>query len=131
RELPARAALARLREGLPRPARARPRGARALGSCTRRRRLAHRPRGVRRPRRRPARAVPPGLRGVDLRVVHDRAAAPARARPGARRAAELAPRDLLLAGKASRSAGGVSASLTAVCAQCDVLDTPTTRSSRA
>src|SRR5207245_6308051 len=36
--------------------------------------------------------VSPGLRGVDLRVVHGRAPAPAGARPGARGAAAVASR---------------------------------------
>ena len=47
RALPGGAALARLRDGLPRPVRARPRGAGPLGAGARRRRFAHRARGVR------------------------------------------------------------------------------------
>src|SRR5206468_6230946 len=66
------------------------------GRGAQRRPVANGARGLRRPRPGPARGVPPGLRGVGLRLVHGRAPAPAGARAGARRAPPLAPCDLRL-----------------------------------
>ena len=71
----------------------------------RRRRVPHRARGVRRSRCGPARGVPPGLCGLGLRLVHDRATTPAGAGAGAGGAAWLAPRDLRLRARRTREAG--------------------------